>query len=418
MKYLALLDCNNFFVSCERLFRPDLINKPVVVLSSNDGCVVARSKEIKDKGIPMGVPYFQIKDIMSEIGGVTFSSHFALYRDISRRVFEVVRRHFPDLEEYSIDECFFAFDSDNPESVALSLKCEVEKQIGIPVSVGVALSKTQAKYMNTVAKRTNGIAVLNANMWNQTVSEIRLSEIWGVGVNRARKFSENGIVVVSDLLALTESDTGRLFGLEGVRLRGELKGEKILTLKSQRPPQKSIINSRSFSESTTEFMAVSEAIKFHLYQGVADLNQMQLLATSLRVMISPSRYSDFALQGSSKEASLIEPTADLLVLQKVALSLLKEVYQTAIPYKKAGVILNGLVSNKLQTKSLFTTELGEQDKISSGVSEMIIEINRKHHRGLIRLGATAFSQTSWQSRRQAVSPAYTTNWTDLKIVRT
>src|SRR3989338_2114936 len=159
MKYIALLDCNNFFVSCERLFRPDLLGKPVVVLSSNDGCVVARSKEIKDKGIPMGVPYFQIKDTLTEIGATIFSSHFALYRDVSRRVFEVVRTYQSEIEQYSIDECFFTSESEDPYRWVEEMKRRVEQEVGIPVSIGVASSKTRAKYVNTVAKKTTGIAI-------------------------------------------------------------------------------------------------------------------------------------------------------------------------------------------------------------------------------------------------------------------
>jgi DNA polymerase V len=418
MKYIALLDCNNFFVSCERLFRPDLLKRPVVVLSSNDGCVIARSKEIKDKGIPMGVPYFQIKDILEDMKAVAFSSHFSLYRDISRRVFDVVRTKFNDIEQYSIDECFFSFDSDNPEQVALSLKQEVERLVGIPVSVGVAFSKTQAKYMSTVAKKTHGTAVLTPLAWDELKATIRLSELWGVGINRFRQFEAKGIVTVADLLRMAISDVDRLFGLEGVRLYGELYGKETLPILNIRPGQKSIMNTRSFSDVTTDISVLGNAVKYHVEQGVKDLVAMGLLATSIRVMIAPSYYGDFALHGASKESSLIGPTANLFTLQQVAVELLSECFKPGIPYKKAGVIMSGLVQNEVQTPSLFAASTSSKDLATEVLSETVMNIQTKHGRTSLQLGFNTESTSTWQGRRSALSPAYTTHWTEIKVVRT
>ncbi len=417
MKYLALLDCNNFFVSCERLFRPDLLGKPVVVLSSNDGCVIARSKEIKDKGIPMGVPYFQIKDTLKEIKGIVFSSHLALYRDISRRVFEVVRVQFPDLELYSIDECFLSFESERPEEVALSLKREVERLVGVPVSVGVAFSKTQAKYQNTIAKKTNGVAVLSQSEWMKESTSIRLSEIWGVGPNRFREFSSKGVITVADLLAMAQSDVGRLFGLEGVRLQGELKGENVFALEGTRPLQKSIMNTRSFGDTCTDINVLENAIKYHVFQGVKDLETMGLLATSLRVMLAPSRHGDFALHGASSEATFSSPTGNLFLVQKVALELLLACYKKEIPYKKAGVILSGLVKKESKTLSLFSFESDQKDLTTNLLSQTILAINKKHGQASLQLGFGRESNKVWQGRSSALSPSYTTKWTELRIVR-
>jgi DNA polymerase V len=186
MKYIGVVDCNNFFVSCERLFRPDLLRKPVLVLSSNDGCVVARSQEVKDIGIAMGVPYFQIKDIIKDNGITCFSSHFALYRDISRRVFVVVAELVPLHEIYSIDEAFFVLEATSDAeaaAVALRLKQSIEKRVGIPVSIGISDTKTRAKLVSKIAKKKGGIAVLVGDEFMTVCGEKLLAEVWGVGRN-------------------------------------------------------------------------------------------------------------------------------------------------------------------------------------------------------------------------------------------
>jgi DNA polymerase V len=416
MKYIGLLDCNNFFVSCERLFRPDLLGKPVVVLSSNDGCVVARSKEIKDKGIPMGVPYFQIKDIMQEMGAVSFSSHFALYRDISRRVFDVVRKTFDDIEQYSIDECFFAFESDCPDQLIRELKRQVELLVGIPVSIGVSSSKTRAKYVNSVAKKTGGIAVWNDEVWNKHTQNIKLADIWGVGRERAKAFSAKGIVTVANLLITDRALVAKLFGVEGVRLQAELNGRQIMAVKGKYAAQKSVMSTRSFANTTTEFAVLEDAVRYHLYQGVKDLENMDLLATHLRVMIAPSRHGDYALQGASKDIALCTATRDLFVLQKAAKELLEACYKYDVPYKKAGILLTGLISPLGTTASLF----GESSiafEVTSELSKTIFDINKKHGKSLLQLGRAENKIASWSSKSESVSPSYTTSWSELKMVK-
>ena len=175
MKYIGVIDGNNFFVSCERLFRPDLVGKPVIVLSSNDGCVVARSQEVKDIGVAMGVPVFQIKDIIKDKGIVTFSSNFTLYRDISQRVFSVVKELLPDKEQYSIDEAFFTLEATDVVEVTHKLKVikhEIERRVGIPVSIGLAATKTQAKYASKLAKKTGGVVVIDGCSWHALATHI------------------------------------------------------------------------------------------------------------------------------------------------------------------------------------------------------------------------------------------------------
>lgn len=417
MSLIALLDCNNFFVSCERLFRPDLRNRPVVVLSSNDGCVVARSKEIKDKGIPMGVPYFQIKDILDEMRAVCFSSHFSLYRDVSRRVFEVVAEFFSNIEQYSIDECFFNVDKTVTESDLNDLKRQIEKKVGIPVSIGVAASKTRAKYANAIAKKTNKVIFLNDKNWTDLVAEINLNQIWGVGRGRTLQFAKYQLKTVKDFLALEPRQIFAWFGSEGLKLYAELNGQSVSQIEIVRPKQKSIMSTRSFGSVTTAFEDLEEAIKHHIYHVARDLNSMNLLASRMIVMITPSRYGDYFLHGRRLESVFTTPTANLLELQREALMALKSIYQANVPYQKAGVLLTGLVEIGTETRSLFAETSQDREQKSQSLDKEIYRLNERYGKPIVKLGSVEQLNAPWQTKKANLSPAYTTRWSDLKIVR-
>lgn len=417
MSLIALLDCNNFFVSCERLFRPDLLGKPVMVLSSNDGCVVARSKEIKDRGIPMGVPYFQVKDIIKEIEAICFSSHFALYRDVSRRVFEVVTKSFPELEVYSIDECFFAVDEDAIEIKLNQLKRQVEQEVGIPVSIGVGSSKTRAKYANTISKRTNLVTCLDEEAWNKLAPQIELNKIWGVGRGRTIQFTKYQLTTVSDFLSLETRQIQNLFGSEGMKLYFELNGQPQNQLQLHRPKHKSVMSTRSFGENTTSLNDLKEAIKYHVYQVTKDLQSMNLLANRMTVMISPSQYGDYFLHGKRIEIVFTTPTGSLLNLQAQAISALEKIYQTAIPYKKAGILMTDLVEVGTETGSLFGTTDAVPEQTGRDLSQDIYLLNKRYGKDIIKLGAVSDQNALWHEKKDSLSPAYTTRWSDLKVVR-
>jgi DNA polymerase V len=410
---VGLIDCNNFFVSCERLFRPDLRTKPVVVLSSNDGCVVARSQEIKDKGIPMGVPYFQVKDILSEIGAVAFSSHFALYRDISRRVFNVVKQRLGSIEQYSIDECFFLVEPDQAQVVAEELRTLVYQEVGIPVSVGIGQSRTQAKYASKLAKKSGGVKVVSKADWAERQTQIPLGEIWGVGSARTRAFTERGLRTVGDYLNLPRALARQLFGVEGERLWSELKGESSTVLSRAHEPQKSLMSTRSFANETTNKTTVLEALRYHLHEIVADLHDMQAVATSIRVLAYPSRFSDYVLQGMSVEIVLPVPSNNLFVLEKYILAAVEKHWRPGVPYKKAGIVAN-IKPNVGQTDTLFPSQ---SEAKTNGLTQTLLQINRRQGRGAIRLGAVSTKKMLWQSRTDALSPDYTTSWKCLCSVK-
>lgn len=409
---IGVLDCNNFFVSCERLFRPDLINKPVVVLSSNDGCVIARSKEIKDIGVPMGVPYFHIKDTLKKADAVTFSTHFALYRDISRRVFSVMRDELGEIEQYSIDEAFFPVVG-SPAKTAKRIKSIVEKKVGIPVSIGVAPTKTLAKYASKKAKKNDGVFVIDDANWNTLSESVKLSEIWGVGGSSELKYKANGLKTARDLMEADKGSVATIFGKHGVLLRQELIGESVYKIGDRVESKKGIISSRSFKKTTDSLEVLSDSVAYHVRHAVAELRSLGLKAGSVRVTIQPSRHGDFVLRGGSKERILSISTNDSIQLMKVAMQLLESIYEPGVPYKKAGISLGGFVPAEVTQDSLFAENKQKDNQL---LMETIDSINKITDKELVMMGSRLMG-SAWQSQSKNSSPAYTTRWSDIMTVK-
>lgn len=415
-KWVGLLDCNNFFVSCERLFRPDLKHRPVVVLSSNDGCVVARSKEIKDKGIGMGVPYFHIKDTLKDIQAVTFSSHFALYRDISRRVFEVMVSELESIEQYSIDEAFFTLEGDVEFVLRRisEIKDRVELEIGIPISIGVALSKTQAKYASTVAKKTGGLYVLSTTTQTEDLNSTKLGEIWGVGASSVESYKKHNLITVGDLIKLERRQVTTLFGVHGERLWLELQGIPAGHSARKNGSQQSILSSRSFKSTTSDKSVLKDAVAYHVRHAAEDLRSMHLKASCIQVMLGTSRHSDYFLQGGSEMLVLSTPTSDSFELMKAADTLVDKLFKADIPYKKAGILLQQFTQEAFEQLSMFDD--CKKSK-TNDLMPVIDKLNMRSGTSLILLGSH-LKTTRWQSSQESRSPAYTTNWNDIAMVKT
>jgi DNA polymerase V len=411
-KWIGVLDCNNFFVSCERIFRPDLMGKPVIVLSSNDGCVVARSQEVKDIGVLMGVPYFQIKDIVKKAKITVFSSNFALYRDVSRRVFAVMREVLGEVEQYSIDEAFFQINSE-PEEVAWRVKNTVEKQVGIPVSVGISRTKTQAKYASKQAKKSSGVSVLDDPSWLELVTKIPLSQIWGVGGKIELQYKKHKIFTVGDLLRADSGRIAQVFGVGGLRLQQELKGESVLKLDNKVSMQKSIVKSRSFARETNDFKVLSDAVAYHLRHAMVDLRKIGMKTSVLSVSLGTSRHGDFLLQGGEKKAVLPMPSDNTIELMVMVNNLLVGLYKKGVPYKKVGIKLAGFIPVTNNQFSLF-------DSVNSNKSQSLMSVidclNNQKGKEVILLGSRLCSD-KWHSREGMCSPAYTTRWSDLVSVK-
>ncbi|MCA9366664.1 DUF4113 domain-containing protein [Candidatus Kaiserbacteria bacterium] len=413
-QHIGVLDCNNFFVSCERVFRPDLWRKPVVVLSSNDGCVVARSKEVKDIGIPMGVPYFQIKDILQKEKVTVFSSHFALYRDISRRVFEVLRTELDQIEQYSIDEAFFVIpDEQDPVELGQRLKDKVARLVGVPVSVGVGKSKTQAKAAVERAKQGSGVFVWSESSWQLATRELPLASIWGVGAQLELRYKHHGLVTVADLLAADSARIDKLFGIGGLRLQQELAGCQMSAVTNRAIRQQSVMSSRSFRSSTQDPSVLEDAVAYHVRHVAETLRSMAVGACEIRVFIRPSRHGDYVLRGGSAVAVLPEPTNDTFILLRTATDLLHQLYQAGVPYKKAGVVVSHLQTDPERQDTLFPSESSRRAALLSVVDA----INSKAGKETVTIG-NRFKANVWGAKLDARSPAYTTRWSDIVSVRT
>lgn len=420
-EFIAVIDCNNFFVSCERVFRPDLEGRPVIVLSSNDGCVVARSQEVKDTSIPMGIPVFEIKDIVKDKDITLFSSNFTLYRDFSRRVFAVVKSAFPHFEQYSIDEAFIylgAIDQKSACEQAIALKQNIFRFTGIPVSIGIGHTKTQAKFASTKAKREQtGVFVCNEVWWQENADSVAIGDIWGVGRQLCERYQKHSIYTVADLRKVPSQSLLKISGVVGGRLKQELLSEVVYKVESSSKLPKSVISSRSFGQATPEKSVVISALTHHLHSVLADLEVQKLLANTITLYLEEKRQ-----QGRRKYHSLpmplIIPTRNVTVLLKEMFKLVDQNFTPAL-YKKAGVMAGGLMPEHYIQKTLFDSGIPSLEKSLTGytstVHDLMFELQNKYDNKVVTIGTNS-TKASWQSRKERCSPAYTTDWSKLKVV--
>lgn len=411
MGYIGLLDCNNFFVSCERLFRPDILGKPVAVLSSNDGCIVARSQEVKDLGIPMGIPYFKIKDIAEKEGIVLFSSNFAFYRDISARVMETLKEVVGECEVYSIDEAFFTLSEENTNGDIEGIREIIQQRVGIPVSIGVGRSKTIAKQANQIAKRGSGVCVFSDTAWRKAAKNISCGSLWGVGRQTSTKLRSLGIESAADVTGLDRSFLKAHLGVAGERLQFELLGAQA----GDRAGDdisfgKSIMSTRSFGEVVHDLKELERAVGYHVTYVAKKLRERQTITSRLVVVARASRYSDYSLRKGSIEVVLSEPTNDTEILLKEALAALRSFYNPEIPYKKAGVIVTAIAPSECATRSLF----GEDKKAE--LSSAVDRINARFGDQTV-LPAIVLGGGKWRANARLRSPEYTTKWRQLMSVK-
>lgn len=416
MNWLGVVDCNSFFVSCERVFRPDLANVPTVVLSSNDGCIVARSKEVKALGIPMGVPYFKIKSELKAVQAAVFSSNFPLYRDLSRRVMAVLHEELGRIEQYSVDEAFFELSCEAGQVLAIMerVKYAVERRVGIPVSVGVGKTKTIAKYASEVGKQGDGKAHLYGETWQEATKRIPVHEIWGIGKQTSLKLKELGINTVSEYFAADKARIDKIFGIGGLRMHDELSERAVYGLGSRTEAQKSIMSTRSFKETTTERRVVEDALAYHVAHVAEDLREMGAKAGWLSVMALTSRHSDWLLRGGTRDTLLVTPTNDTRELLTEALALFRSFYEPGVPYKKAGVVVGSLVDVAYEQSSLFAD--GGKAEQSQKVMSAVDALNRKFGNETVTIGRLQGTQT-WKTSKDFVSPCYTTNWQEIAEIK-
>ncbi|MEK8088764.1 Y-family DNA polymerase [Thermithiobacillus plumbiphilus] len=412
---LALVDCNNFYASCERLFRPDLLHRAIVVLSNNDGCVVARSAEAKMLGIPMGVPLHQVQHLIRQHGVVLFSSNYALYGDISRRVMTVLSTLAPDLEVYSIDEAFLDLSGIRDiEPHAHMIRATVRQWTGIPVSIGIAPTKTLSKVANRLAKKDpalKGVMDLrDSRLQEQLLRDFPVGDVWGIGRRLAEKLDVLGI---GTALQLRDADTSLLrarFGVVMERLVRELRGEKCLDLESQPAPKQQIIASRSFGQPVTGLHEVQEAVSHHVARAAARLRSQYSIAQTLQIQLYPLPFGALARQASIQ---LSQATADTSEMIRVARQVVAGLYQPGQRYRKAGVMLLDLAPPGVRQASLFSAP---EDPKRQQLMHTLDGINAQFGRAMLRFAAEGIEQP-WAMRAGKRSPRYTTCWGELARVR-
>ncbi|HAW44938.1 MAG TPA: hypothetical protein DCW60_01115, partial [Sutterella sp.] len=346
----ALIDANSFYASCERVFRPDLVHRPVVVLSNNDGCIVTLSSEAKALGLKRGMPAFKVKDILTKNHVAVFSSNYELYADMSERVMQTIQSVVPDIETYSIDECFATMPASGTNTLtAREIKSRVYRWTGIPVSVGIARTKTLAKYANHLAKKIPALKgvfdweTLTDARKRKALSLFPVTEIWGIGSRFTARLEALGIRTALDFHDYPAKQLKALFPKPLLQTHAEIRGVPVLGLERTAPPRKEILRSRSFSQDVTSFDALNAALSFHAQEAAATLREEKLLCASVTVFFHGNPFKDYIPCRVTKSMSLPYPANDLpLIMQSVAW-LLRESFVPGASYKKAGVLLSDLV---------------------------------------------------------------------------
>lgn len=416
----GLLDVNNFYASCERVFNPKLQSVPVIVLSNNDGCVIARSNEARALGLKMGQPFFEIKRLCVAKRVKVFSSNYTLYGDMSRRVMSIIEQEWPEIEIYSIDEAFIHFKGlrhNHIEKLGRTLHQKIMQYTGLPVSVGVGQTKTLAKLANHIAKREKGESYFdissNLEYWLQ---KITLDEVWGIGRRLHKHLNSMGLMTVADLKNSNPTVMRKKFSLMVMRTVLELQGHSCLPLE-EISPKKGIMSSKSFGKPQTEFLPIANALANFCARSTEKLRRQKSVAGRVSVFIRTNPFKNEMPQyNNGCDIKLTHPTSDVRVITHWAINCLKQIYKSGYAYKKVGVYLDDLQSELLIQDDLFceiNEDAFEQSKSLMGVFD---SINQKYGRGTIQTAAEGF-QNAWKMKQQLRSPRYTTSWSELLTVK-
>lgn len=423
MRTIALIDVNNFYVSCERVFNPKLIGKPVVVLSNNDGCAVARSNEVKALGVGMAAPWFKFKDLARQHNIIAMSSNYALYADMSNRVMSILRQFSPDQEVYSIDECFLdltGFKRLNLIEYGQQIRHRILKWTGLPVCVGIASTKTLSKLANHCAKKRpefNGVCDFNAmapQELDHLLGQIEVGEIWGIGRKLAPKLNELGISTVLQLKHAGPETLRQRFSVVMEKTIRELNGTVCIELEEVTPPKKQILSSRSFGIPVRDLASLSESVSLYMSRAAEKLRRQQSYAGSVHVYIRTSPFKpDEPYYGNSMTIPLPSPTDDTMRLVSVALWGLRQLYKPGYNYQKAGVMLSEIVPADGVQEDLFASE---RPAMRSGrLMTAMDAINRKMGKESVKLASEGFRKP-WKMKQGNRSPSYTTSWEDVVMI--
>ena len=414
----SLIDCNNFYASCERVFNPSLIGKPIVVLSNNDGCVIARSNEAKKLGIPMGAPAFQYQTLFRRHGVKVFSANFHLYGDMSRRVMNILSTYSPKSEIYSIDECFLSFDGMNIDlqQYGVDMVEKVTKWTGIPISVGTAPTKSLAKVANRIAKKfpeiTKSSYVIDSEEKRaKALKWLPVEDVWGIGRQNAKKLYAKGIKKAIQFTELPESWVLKEMTVVGLRLQRDLKGLATIEMETEEKKQ-SISTSRSFERDYNTFEELKERIVSFTTLSAQKLRSQQSLCSTLSLFVETNRFKETeTYYYKSIQLKLPFSTCSTLELVAFAIMGLKHIFKDNLHYKKAGVTLSHLVDANCHQPSLFFNSNPKHRELM----RVIDKINDTYKSNVIRLAG--MDKKSFKMKQEHLSPAYTTNIRDVIEVK-
>ncbi|MDB5175224.1 MAG: hypothetical protein JWM81_82 [Candidatus Saccharibacteria bacterium] len=420
----ALIDCNNFFVSCERVFRPDLNGKPVVVLSSNDGCAVARSNEAKALGIPMGAPAFKYHQIFNDHKVVQFSANFELYGDMSDRITRLLTAVTPRIEIYSVDESFLdlsQLDITDYAAWATAVRQRIWREVGVPVSIGIAPTKTLAKLASEHAKRVHrldgvlDLATAPVAERERYLAETPIQEVWGIGRRLAPKLKAENVFTALGLAHMNPRRAQQLMGIHGRRLTSELSGVCCNPLEQAGKPRQTVMHGRMFGEDTNELFVLEGAIAGLAARACLRLRKSGLISRGACLSLSTNRHKP-GYQQLSQYITLTTPTADTGVITAKLIEVLGTMHNPRASYHRANVLLYDLQPEDALQADL----LGQVDIAGSSLSQARMRaldaINKRYGGRTIRFAAEDLSH-AWQPKRQLRSPHYTTDWAELPIAK-
>ena len=416
MKSIALIDVNNFYVSCERVFNPKLENKPVVVLSNNDGCAISRSNEAKELGIKMGTPWFKLKEFAKQKNVTALSSNYTLYLDMSHRVMTLLSKFSPDQEVYSVDESFLdltTFKSKDLIKYGQQIKTKIKQWTGLPVSIGIGSTKTLSKLANHIAKKNPSFkGVCNLNVMDQDtldtwMSHFPVSDVWGIGRSLAPKLNQLGITSILDLKHADPDYIRQQFSIVLEKTVRELNGIMCIELKDVEEPNKEIMVSRSFGRRVKNKQELIEALTSYTSRAAERMRKQESVATSLYVYVRTSPHDDKNQYANGVNIPLFQPSDDTMVLTNAALLGLNYIYRDGFDYQKAGITLCNLTSKHKVQGNLFN------NTISNTRMKVLDTINQRW-KGKLKLGSEGVTK-EWEMRANFKSKNYTTNWDQLII---
>ncbi len=418
-----LIDCNNFFVSCERVFRPDLRDKPVAVMSSNDGCIVARSNEVKALGIPMGVPVFQVRDIIRRHTVTLFSSNFALYGDMSNRVMSMLMRYSDDVDIYSIDEAFLQFDTREREPggwerLAHTIRADILRATGIPVSIGIAQTKTLAKVASERAKKGGGVfSLLDPEVRLRVLAEYPIGEVWNIGCAHTRRLIGRNVTTAGAFCAVPTSWIARHMGIGGLRTYYELIGMACFGEMGVPQERKSIMSSRSFGIPTKSFDALYEALAGHTAEVMKKARCQESTVRTVSIMIMRRERGDDLRYTHSRSCEVGYLTDDTRVVLKLVRGMLGDLFIPGARYIKAGVLISGLMPYACAEQPTLFAKC-RPATVRDPLFVCMDTLNRTHGRGTIRFAVEpVYGREQTAVAHKHRSPAYTTGWSDVVRVR-